>query len=399
MIIYDALIIAIRGLFANKLRSLLTMLGVIIGVGSVITLVSIGEGVRSHISGQIQGLGSNMVLVTPGKGTAGVTATSLGGAVSKLTFEDALAVEREAASVSNVAPVIESSANAEYEERRLTLVSGTTESYNEVRNADLASGRFISRGDVAAYKDVVVLGDLVKRELFGGASPIGKTVKVNNKPFKVIGTMKKKGYTLTINNDDRVFIPITVAEELFDTEQVSMIFVQARSPETVSNAVDETKRIITRRHKRRDFAVSEQKAILNTFQGIMGTLSGMLGGIAGVSLIVGGIGIMNIMLVTVTERTREIGIRKALGAKRRDIMIQFLMESVFISAFGGVIGIGVGLWGSRILTDIVPKLPTVISPWSIITAFSFALLVGLFFGIYPATKASRLDPIVALRYE
>lgn len=399
MIFYDALIIAVRGLVSNKMRSLLTMMGVIIGVGSVITLISIGEGVKSQISQQIQGLGSNMVLVTPGKGTAGVTATSMGGAVSKLTFEDALAVEREAPSVRNVAPVIESSANAEFDQRRLTLVSGTTESYNEVRNAGLAAGRFISRGDVVAARDVIVLGDIVKKELFGGTNPIGRTVGINNRPFKVIGVMKKKGYTLTINNDDRVFIPITVAETLFDTKQVSMIFVQAVGPETVSEAVDETTGIISRRHHKRDFAVSEQKDILNTFQGIMGTLTGMLGGIAGVSLIVGGIGIMNIMLVTVTERTREIGIRKAVGAKRRDIMIQFLMESVFISALGGLIGIVVGLWGSRLLKDIIPKLPTVISPWSVIMAFSFALLVGLFFGIYPARKAARLDPIEALRYE
>lgn len=399
MMLYDALFIAIRGLFANKLRSLLTMLGVIIGVASVIMLISIGEGVRAHISAQIQGLGSNMVLVTPGKGTAGVTASSLGGAVSKLTFEDALAVESEAPSVKNVAPVIEGSANAEHEKRRLTLVSGTTEGYNEVRNAGVAMGKFISSGDVATYREVIVLGDIVRRELFPGTNPLGKTIKINQKPFKVIGVMKKKGYTLTINNDDRVFIPITVAEELFDTKQVSMIFVQAKSTETVSAAVEDTKTIITRRHQKRDFAVSEQKDILNTFQGIMGTLTGMLSGIAGISLLVGGIGIMNIMLVTVTERTREIGIRKAVGATKRDIMIQFLMESVFISAFGGVIGIVAGLSGARMLKNVIPKLPTVISPWSVVTAFSFALLVGLFFGIYPARKAARLHPIESLRYE
>lgn len=399
MIVYEALLIAIRSLFANKMRSLLTMLGVIIGVGSVITLVSIGEGVKSSISKQIEGLGSNLVLVTPGKGTAGVTASSLGGAVSELNFEDALAVEREAPSVRKVAPVIESSANAGDGKRRLTLVSGTTESYNEVRNTPLAIGDFLSRGDVAGYRDVVVLGDIVRRELFGDSNPLGKTVKINNRSFKVIGAMQKKGYTLTINNDDRVFIPITVAEELFDTKQVSMIFIQALNPASVSEAVEDTRRVISRRHGKRDFAVSEQKDILSTFEGITGTLTGMLGGIAGVSLIVGGIGIMNIMLVTVTERTREIGIRKAVGAKRRDIMAQFLMESMFISSFGGLIGIGAGLTGARLLKDIIPKLPTVISPWSVVTAFSFAVLVGLFFGIYPARKAARLDPIEALRYE
>ncbi len=398
MKLFEALKIALHGLLSNKMRSLLTMLGVIIGVGSVITLISIGEGVKSSISSQIQGLGSNLILVTPGSGKAGVNVSTLG-AVNRLTYDDALAVERNADSVKNVAPVIESSAYIQYKTGKTTLVSGTTESYAEVRNFSVKSGDFISRGDIRGYRPVAVIGDTVRQELFSGQNPLNKTLLINRKNYEIIGVMEKKGRTLTIDNDDRVFIPITAAESLFNTKQVSMMFIQSESPKAVSTAVDETKRIITDRHKKMDFAVSEQKDILNAFQGITGTLTQMLGGIAGVSLLVGGIGIMNIMLVTVTERTREIGIRKSVGAKRRDIMFQFLLESMFISAFGGLLGIGAGIGGTRMLKDIVPKLPTIISPWSIGVAFLFALLVGLFFGIYPARKAARLSPIEALRYE
>lgn len=398
MRLFEVLGVALKGLSGNKLRSLLTMLGVIIGVGSVITLVSIGEGVKSSISKQIEGLGSNLVIVTPGTGTAGTNISTLGGATSKLSYDDALAVE-ESYAVQNVAPVIESSGTVGFKERRTTLITGTSESYGEVRNIPLASGEFISRADIRGYRQVAVLGDYLKRELFSGINPIGKTVRVNNQDYTVIGVMQKKGRTLTIENDNRIYIPITMAEQLLDTKQVSMMFVQSTSPRSVNSAMKETRRIIRERHGKTDFAISEQKDILNTLEGIMGTLTGMLGGISGVSLLVGGIGIMNIMLVTVTERTREIGIRKAVGAKRRDILFQFIMESVFLSALGGLIGIAAGLAGSRLLQNIVPRLPTTVTLWSIMVSFLFALLVGLFFGIYPARKAARLDPIEALRYE
>lgn len=398
MRIFEVLWVAFVGLSGNKLRSLLTMLGVIIGVGSVITLVSIGEGVRTSITEQIQGLGSNLVIVTPGTGTAGTNISTIGGATSKLSYDDALAVERSDA-VVNVAPVIESSGYAAFKERRATLITGTSESYGEVRNIAVAKGDFISRADIRGYRNVAVIGDYLKREIFIGVNPIGKKITVGNEEFTVIGVMEKKGRTLTIENDNRVYIPITVAEDILDTKQVSMMFVQSKTPKTVNSAMEETRRIIRERHGKTDFAISEQKDILNTLEGIMGTLTGMLGGIAGVSLLVGGIGIMNIMLVTVTERTREIGLRKAVGAKRRDIMFQFIMESVFLSALGGIIGVAVGLAGSRLLQNIVPRLPTTVTSWSIVVAFLFALLVGLFFGIYPARKAARLDPIEALRYE
>lgn len=398
MRLFEIFWVALRGISGNKLRSFLTMLGVVMGVGSVITLISIGEGVRTSISEQIQGLGSNLVIVTPGTGTAGTNISTLGGSTSELSYEDALAVEGSN-DVKNVAPVIESSGYAAYKERRATLITGTSESYSEVRNIPMASGDFFSRADIRGYRQVAVVGDYLKRELFIGVNPIGKTIKINDEEYTVIGVAKKKGRTLTIENDNRIYIPITMAEQLLDTKEVSMMFVQSTSPDTVKNAMEETRRIIMERHGKKDFAISEQKDILNTLDGIMDTLSGMLGGIAGVSLLVGGIGIMNIMLVTVTERTREIGLRKAVGARRRDILFQFIMESVFISAFGGLIGIAVGLTGSRLLQNALPQLPTTVTPWSITVSFLFSLLVGLFFGIYPARKAARLDPIEALRYE
>ena len=398
MRLFEIFWVALRGISGNKLRSFLTMLGVVMGVGSVITLISIGEGVRTSISEQIQGLGSNLVFVTPGTGTAGTNISTLGGSTSELSYEDALAVEGSN-DVKNVAPVIESSGYAAYKERRATLITGTSESYSEVRNIPMASGDFFSRADIRGYRQVAVVGDYLKRELFIGVNPIGKTIKINDEEYTVIGVAKKKGRTLTIENDNRIYIPITMAEQLLDTKEVSMMFVQSTSPDTVKNAMEETRRIIMERHGKKDFAISEQKDILNTLDGIMDTLSGMLGGIAGVSLLVGGIGIMNIMLVTVTERTREIGLRKAVGARRRDILFQFIMESVFISAFGGLIGIAVGLTGSRLLQNALPQLPTTVTPWSITVSFLFSLLVGLFFGIYPARKAARLDPIEALRYE
>jgi len=399
----EAFRIAIKELFANKMRSLLTMLGVIIGVASVITLVSIGEGVRWQISRQIEALGSNLVIVTPGKGTGGVSGPSFTGAISKLRYDHAQAIERQAGSVKNAAPLIEAgsvvSLSQKEDKKVSTLVSGTSESYPEVRNQPLRAGDFISRTDIHEYRYVAVLGDTVRKKMFGDGNGIGEEIRIGEEHFKVIGVMRKKGRTLTIDNDDRIFIPITVAEELLKTQQVSIIFVQSVNPQEVDDAVSQTRRVLNRRLQKSDFAVSEQKDILSTFKGIMNTLTAMLGGIAGVSLLVGGIGIMNIMIVSVTERTREIGTRKAVGAKNRDVLLQFLLESMVISAVGGALGIGLGFLGSRFLDRLVPNLKTMVSPRSIVIAFTLSLLVGLFFGIYPAHKAARLNPIDALRYE
>lgn len=392
----EGLRMAFKQMTAKKIRFLLTTLGVIIGVASVISLVSIGEGVKSYISDQIEALGSNLIIVTPSQ--TGVTGGAIGGTVSTLTYPDAKAIDQQAKAVRHVAPVIESGSTIIDGKTTNTLINGTVPEYPNIRNFTVAQGRFFNAPELKNANNVVVLGSKVARRLFDMERPINRKVTINNKEFKVIGVMLYKGRTLTIDNDDRVFIPITTAEKMLNTNRLSMIFVQAANSDAVNSAVSQTKRILKQR-KVKSFAINEQKDLLNAFEGIMRTLTGMLGGIAGISLLVGGIGIMNIMLVSVTERTREIGIRKAVGAKRRDILLQFLLESIMVSSIGGLLGILMGLFGARFLPQVIPDLPTAVTPWSIIIAFSFSLLVGLFFGIYPARKAAGLDPIVALRYE
>ncbi|GAW91157.1 ABC transporter permease [Calderihabitans maritimus] len=401
MSLIDGIKLALKGLAANKLRAFLTALGVIIGVASVVTLISIGEGVRSYISNQIQALGSNLIIVTPHK-AGGLTAASLGGTVSKLTFEDAQAIESQAPAVKGVAPIIEVGSRIQFDKaKKETLVNGTSPAYPQVRNSPVEAGRFISDQDTKLRKQVVVLGHTTFKRLFKGTKEeaIGKKVKINGREYEVIGVMARKGNTLTINNDDRVFIPITTAEKHYDTSQVGLMFISARSPGQVEKAEEQVKKILLKRHKGEDFMVTEQRAILNAFRGITNTLTAMLGGIASVSLIVGGIGIMNIMLVSVMERIGEIGLRKALGARRRDILLQFLLEAIALSVGGGVIGVFLGIVASYLITQYIPYLTTVIPPWSLVVAFLFAVLVGIFFGYYPARKAALLDPLEALRYE
>jgi len=376
------------------------MLGVIIGVASVIALISIGQGVKNFIDEQIEGLGTDLILVLPGQQT-GPTGGVIGGSVSTLTIEDAKVVQRESDAIGRVAPVLEAGGLTTYEDNKYnTLINGTNSSYEAVRNHKVRLGRFISLKDEQKERSVVVLGTIVKDRLFGDEKPIGKLITINGDKFTVIGVMEPKGRALTINNDDRIFIPVTRAKELLDTTTVSMIFAQAVETGQINTAVNDTKRIIEREHGgKRDFSVSEQQDILKAFEGITDTLTGMLAGIAAVALIVGGIGIMNIMLVSVTERTREIGVRKAVGAKERDILYQFLVEAIVISILGGLIGVIVGLAGSRILTTFIPFLETLVTVESVLIALVFATLVGLFFGIYPAIRASKLDPIEALRNE
>jgi putative ABC transport system permease protein len=394
--------VAIEAILSNKVRSGLTMLGVIIGVMAVILLVSIGEGARIYITKELTGLGTNLLIITPGKTTtSGGFHPPSAGTVRKLTYDDSLTLRRRAWLLSDAVPIVFGTGRIKYENKgRDTTIIGTTPEFERVRNLYVDTGAFVSQEDVDSKFKVVVLGRTVKDELFGQENPLGKLVLLSDARYRVVGVMRKKGTSLGWDIDDVVFIPVTSGQELFDTDGLFEILASTPRAEDVDRAITQIKDILIKRHAHReDFTIQSQGAILSTMNTILGVLTAVLGGIAGISLVVGGIGIMNIMLVSVRERTREIGIRKALGATNRDIMAQFMIEAITLSGVGGIIGILVGVGLALLIPVFVDALPTSISTWSVIMAFSFSAAVGVFFGVYPARKASLQDPIQALRYE
>ncbi|MDH7499435.1 MAG: ABC transporter permease [candidate division NC10 bacterium] len=394
--------LSLETLSSNKVRSFLTMLGVIIGVAAVILLISIGEGAKEYVSRELTGLGTNLLIITPGKtSTAGGFHPPSAGTVRKLTYDDALAIKRRCPAVAEACPIVLGTGKIKYENlSRDTTIVGVTPEFEKVRNLHVEIGRFVSQEDVDGSRRMVVLGQTVKRELFGDTNPLGQMVTVSDAKYRVVGLMTHKGMSLGFDIDDLVFIPVRSAQELFDTDRLFEIIVAAISPRDIERATLEIKEMLRRRHaNREDFTIVSQGAMLSTMQTILNVLTGVLGGIAAISLVVGGIGIMNIMLVSVRERTREIGIRKAVGARNRDILSQFLTESVTLSLMGGVVGILLGAGGARLASLLFSYIPTKVSLWSISLAFLFSAAVGVFFGVYPARRASLLDPIESLRYE
>ncbi|RMF84931.1 MAG: FtsX-like permease family protein [Nitrospinota bacterium] len=393
--------LALKGLQINRLRSFLTMLGILVGVTAIIMLVSLGEGAKVYVTQLFAEMGTNTFVVTPGKAeTTG--GHPIMGSFNKLTLEDARAIERRAQAVQALTADIIGTGKVKYQNRaRDTAIIGVSEDYQEVVNQRVDIGAFFTRADVEGRRRLCVLGRVVNRDLFPAENPLGKMVKINNVKFRVIGIMEEKGRSLGINFDDMVFIPVTAAQALFNTDRLYEIVVAAVNEKEIDTAVQEVTKILRERHGGKiDFTIVTQGAMLSTFRTILSALTYLLAGIAGVSLLVGGIGIMNIMLASVTERTREIGVRKAVGAKRRHILFQFLTEALILSATGGVIGIVLGWGGAALLNAwIFPSISPPISLWAIALAFFFSLLVGTFFGVYPAQKASRLDPIEALRHE
>ncbi|MDN5363357.1 MAG: putative transport system permease protein [Eubacteriales bacterium] len=389
MSIWPTIKLALAGIRANKLRSFLTMLGVIIGVAAVIVLVSIGEGTSQSVTERIQGMGSNLISVNIRSNQTPVT----------LTYEEVMKW-KERPGVAGVAPVISNSVTVKYGNKSYsTTLEGVNEEYEEVRNHHVQSGRFIISSDLALRQKVAVLGVEVARQLFGNLNPIGETIKINGVNFKVVGLLEEKGSQAMGSNDDKVIIPLTTAERVLASRGIRTVYLQASSPDQVNGVVAQIDNLLYRKLKNTDaYRVFNQSEVLSTVNQITATFTTMLGGIAAISLLVGGIGIMNIMLVSVTERTREIGIRKAIGAKRRDILRQFLIEALVISCTGGIIGIIIGFGGSRLLSSLF-SISTVISLRIVLIAFSFSVLTGIIFGLYPASKASRLNPIEALRYE
>ena len=394
--------VAFEAILSNKVRSGLTMLGVIIGVMAVILLVSIGEGAQVYITKELTGLGTNLLIITPGKtSTRGGFHPPSAGTVRKLTYDDSQALRRRAWLLTDAVPFVFGTGKIKFGNMaRDTMVIGTTPEFQRVRSLFVDTGSYVSQGDVDSKAKIIVLGTKVKEELFGADNPLGRVVTLSDARYRVVGVMRKKGTSLGMDIDDVVYVPVTSGQELFDTDSLFEIIASTPRAEDVDRAIDQIKDILIKRHAHKeDFTIQTQGAMLETMNTILGVLTAVLGGIAGISLIVGGIGIMNIMLVSVRERTREIGIRKALGARNRDIMAQFMIEAITLSGAGGVIGILLGVGLALLIPVFVTVLPTSVSAWSIIMAFTFSAAVGVFFGVYPARRAALQDPIQALRYE
>jgi putative ABC transport system permease protein len=413
--------VALRALGANKLRTTLTMLGIIIGVAAVIALMSIGRGAQAQVTSQIQSLGTNLLFIRPGATSQQGVRTAQGNAAT-LTLDDADAISTLAPVVA-VAPEVQTGAQLLANGQNWsTRVLGVTDTYSSVRNTEIAEGDWIARQQVDARSSVVVLGDTVVQQLFPEGDAIGQSVRISiggrtGQNFRVIGVAAPKGASGLGNQDDIVYAPITTVQSRLFAQRtargvpnVSTVNVQVVDEKAMDDTVAQIGDLLRTRHKvaQDDFTIQSQQDFLNTFNQIAGTFTLLLGAIAGISLVVGGIGIMNIMLVSVTERTREIGIRKAVGARRQDILSQFLVEAIVVSILGGVVGIAIGGGLSALISHIqVPgqgggaaqNLQTQVGLDSIALAFGVSAVVGLFFGIYPATRASRLNPIEALRYE
>ncbi len=404
---------ALDSLTANKLRSALTILGIVIGVAAVIALVSIGRGAQAQITSQIQSTGTNLVFVRPGSVREGGVAAGAGSAAT-LTQEDADALY-SVPGVVGVAPEVDGVAQVTYlGQNTRTRVVGVTPDYLSVRLLSLADGEFISQANVTARSSVVVLGSAVADTLFGGeGGVVGQTVRMNGQPYRIIGVLASKGGTGFGSQDDQVLVPLTTAQTRLTggnrfrgANVINQISVQAASADQVQPVIDGITEVLRERHGTveggDDFTVQNQQDQLSALTSVTTTLTLFLGGIAGISLLVGGIGIMNIMLVSVSERTREIGVRKAIGARRRDILYQFLVESAVLSLVGGLIGVGVGWTIARLMGRVQlggSAITPVVSLDSILLATGFSIAVGLFFGIYPATRAASLEPVEALRYE
>jgi len=400
--------IALRALMVNKMRSSLTMLGIIIGVGAVIAMIAVGSGAKKRIAEQIASMGSNLLIVLSGSSTSGGLRFG-SGTVPTLTADDAKAIQAEIPAVKYVAPNLGGVAQVVFGNQNWsTVINGTTPEVLEIREWPLSSGRPFTQQDIEGATKVCLLGKTVVDSLFGGVDPVGQIVRIKKVPFIVIGVLAPKGQsTYGQDQDDTIIVPLTTAQKrLFGMQfpgMVRAIAVQAREPEVMKQVEDQINGLLRQRHhlqanQDNDFTVRNLTEVMSTAEQSANVMSLLLGAIASISLIVGGIGIMNIMLVSVTERTREIGIRIAVGAKGRDILLQFLIESLVLSLIGGTLGIGIGIVGTLILSTFT-QWPTLFSIEAIFLAFLFSGSVGVFFGFYPARKASLLNPIEALRYE
>jgi len=397
MEIIETLRLALEAVRINKLRSALTALGIIIGVAAIILLISIGSGLQKYISSQFEKLGTNTIFILPGKIQVGPQ----GGpprTVNKLTFRLSEKLEKEKGDlITDVSPFIELNITASNRGKsKITTMAGTRSSYFANLDIKTETGRIFTDNDNKASRKVAVVGQTLANDLYQNQNPVGKTISLSNKTFTVIGILEPQGNVGGIDIDNQVLIPLNSARVLTGTDQVNSILVKTASQETLPQTKEQVKKILLRTLSEDDFSILTQEQLLSTILQILGVLTFALGGIAAISLIVGGVGISNIMLVSVTERTREIGLRKAVGARPKDILSQFLIEAVILSLLGGTVGILLGFVGSIALSRFVQ---TSVPVWAVFLAFGFSSLVGIIFGVAPAIRAARLEPIVALRHE
>ena len=405
MLFTELLKMAALSLIANKLRTVLTMLGIIIGVCAVIAMVSVGMGVKKNVVDSISSLGSNMLIVMSGSSNRGGVRGGAG-SVQTLTYDDAEAIKNKIKNIDYVSPTVQGSYQVVYgHENWSTTVTGVIPEYASIQSLTIQSGIFFTEHDVDVRNRVAVIGTTVATNLFGSVNPVGKKIRVGNAPYTVIGLIASKGQSSNgQDQDDVVLIPLTTAQErLMGITYVRSVNVQVSSSDKMDEVQANIEKLLRQRHRIRegaddDFNVRNLTSLMETMTQTTTMITLLLGSIAGISLVVGGIGIMNIMMVSVTERTREIGIRKAIGATYNSIMLQFLIESTMISILGGLVGIVIGIGLAKAISQF-GNFTTVISSVSIIASFGFSLFVGIFFGMLPARKAARLDPIDALRYE
>ena len=401
----ELLALGVQALSRNRMRSALTVLGIVIGVAAVIATLAIGQGAREAVQAQIRSLGANTLTVMGGTVTAGGVRMG-GGSNNTLTAEDGEAIKKECPAVQAVAPIVRTNAQVVYGANNwATQIQGTTADFPTVRAWPVASGVFVTDSDVRGTAKVCVLGTTVAQQLYGDADPIGTTIRIKDMPFKVVGVLSEKGgQSWGGSQDDVIMVPLSTAQhKLANRNHVNSVGVSAVSEHEVSAAEEQVTELLRQRHRIRpgmdqDFFLFTQQEIATSAAETSKVMTLLLASIAAVSLMVGGIGIMNIMLVSVTERTREIGIRRAIGARRRDILMQFLAESAFLSLAGGALGAALGIGAATAITQIA-RWPTMIQPGAVVLAFGFSSAIGLFFGYYPALRAAALDPVEALRYE